>query len=95
MIAGTGKIIFRLHDCRSLKSKRKIVKSIINRISNSFNISVAEVGSNDIHQRAEIGFALIGNDKRLINSKIDKVFNFVEELNTAEIVDSEMEIISL
>jgi len=95
MITGTGKIIFRLHDCRSLKSKRKIVKSIINRISNSFNISVAEVGSNDIHQRAEIGFALIGNDKRLINSKIDKVFNFVEELNTAEIVDSEMEIISL
>ncbi|MCD6225166.1 MAG: DUF503 domain-containing protein [Deltaproteobacteria bacterium] len=95
MIAGTGKIIFRLHDCRSLKSKRKIVKSIIGRISNSFNISVAEVGSNDIHQRAEIGFALIGNDKRLINSKIDKVFNFAEELNAAEIVDSEMEIISL
>ena len=95
MIAGTGKIIFRLHDCRSLKSKRKIVKSIIGRISNSFNISVAEVGSNDIHQRAEIGFALIGNDKRLINSKIDKVFNFAEELNAAEIVDSEMKIISL
>ncbi len=95
MIAGTGKIIFRLHDCRSLKSKRKIVKSIIGRISNSFNISVAEVGSNDIHQRAEIGFAFIGNDKRLINSKIDKVFNFAEELNAAEIVDSEMEIISL
>ena len=95
MIAGTGKIIFRLHDCRSLKSKRKIVKSIISRISNSFNISVAEVGSNDIHQRAEIGFALIGNDQRLINSKIDKVFNFVEELNAAEIIDSEMEIINL
>ena len=95
MIAGTGKIIFRLQDCRSLKAKRKIVKSIISRISNTFNVSVPEVGANDVHQRAEIGFALIGNDKRLINSKIDKLFNIAGELNAAEIVDSEMEIISL
>jgi hypothetical protein len=62
---------------------------------NSFNASVAEVGSNDIHQRAEIGFSLVGNDRALINSKIDKIFNMVEGLGLAEIIDSEMEIISL
>ena len=95
MVVGTGLITLRLHDCRSLKEKRKVVKSIINRMRNSFNASVAEVGSNDIHQRAEIGFSLVGNDKALINSKLDKIFNMVEGLGLAEIIDTEMEIINL
>jgi uncharacterized protein YlxP (DUF503 family) len=95
MVVGIGIITFRLHDCRSLKGKRKIVKSIISRMRNSFNASVAEVGSNDIHQRAEIGFSLVGNNKALINSKIDKIFNMVDGLGLAEIIDTEMEIINL
>ena len=95
MVVGSGIIIFRLHDCRSLKSKRKIVKSIISRLRNNFNVSVAEVGSNDIHQRAEIGFVLVGNNKAVINSKIDKIFNMADELGLAEIIDSKMEIINL
>ena len=95
MVVGIGIITFRLHDCRSLKGKRKVVKSIVSRMRNSFNASVAEVGSNDIHQRAEIGFSLVGNDKALINSKLDKIFNMVEGLGLAEIIDTEMEIINL
>lgn len=95
MVVGIGIITFRLHDCRSLKGKRKVVKSIISKMRNSFNASVAEVGSNDIHQRAEIGFSLVGNDKALINSKLDKIFNMVEGLRLAEIIDTEMEIFNL
>ncbi|RZB37244.1 MAG: uncharacterized protein SRB2_01326 [Desulfobacteraceae bacterium Eth-SRB2] len=95
MVAGLGTITFRLHDCRSLKGKRKIVKSIISRLRNNFNASVAEVGSNDIYQKAVIGFSLVGNNRKVINSKIDKIFNLAEELNLAEIIDSEMEIINL
>ena len=95
MVVGSGIIIFRLHDCRSLKGKRKIVKSIISRLQNNFNVSVAEVGSNDIHQIAEIGFVLVGNNKAVINSKIDKIFNMADELGLAEIIDSKMEIINL
>ncbi|MBC8430432.1 MAG: DUF503 domain-containing protein [Desulfobacterales bacterium] len=95
MVVGLGIITFRLHDCRSLKGKRKVVKSIISRLRNNFNVSVAEVGANDIYQRAEIGFALVGNNRKVINSKIDKIFNLAEELGLAEIIDSEMEIINL
>jgi uncharacterized protein len=95
MVAGFGIITFRLHDCRSLKGKRKVVKSVISRLRNNFNVSVAEVGSNDIYQKAIIGFALVGNNRKVINSKIDKIFNLADELNLAEIVDSEMEIINL
>lgn len=95
MVVGLGIITYRLHECRSLKGKRKIVKSIITRLNNNFNISVAEVGSNDIYQRAEIGFALVGNNRPVINSKIDKIFNLADELGLAEIIDTEMEIINL
>ncbi|MGD9079992.1 MAG: DUF503 domain-containing protein [Desulfobacterales bacterium] len=95
MVVGTGIITFRLHDCRSLKGKRKVVKSIISRLRNNFNASVAEIGSNDVHQRAEIGFSLVGNDQATINSKIDKMVNLAEDLGLAEIIDTEMEIIHL
>jgi hypothetical protein len=95
MVVGFGKITLRLHDCRSLKGKRKVVKSMINKLQNNFNASVAEVGSNDIHQRAEIGFALAGNSRSMLNSKIDKIFNLADELRLAEIIDTEMEIINL
>ncbi|HHP7234159.1 MAG TPA: DUF503 domain-containing protein [Desulfobacterales bacterium] len=95
MVVGIGIVVFRLHDCRSLKSKRKVVKSIIQQVRNRFNASVAEVGANDVHQRAEIGFALAGNDRKVLNAKIDKIFNMIDDLGLAEIVDSEMEIISL
>lgn len=95
MVVGIGIITFRLHDCRSLKSKRKIVKSIIARIRNNFIISVAEVGSNDIYQKAEIGFAIVGNNRAVINSNIDNIFNLADRIGLAEIIDTEMEIINL
>ena len=95
MVLGTGIITFRLHDCRSLKGKRKVVRAIVSRLRNNFNASVAEVGSNDVHQRAEIGFSLVGNDKAVINSKIDKMINLAEDLGLAEIIDTEMEIMHL
>ena len=95
MVAGLGIITFRLHDCRSLKGKRKVVKKIVNQLRNNFNVSVAEVGSNDIYQRAEIGFALVGNNRKVVNSKLDKIINLADDLGLAEIIDSDMEIINL
>jgi len=95
MVVGFGIITFRLHDCRSLKGKRAVVKAIIKQMQNRFNLSAAEVGANDIYQRAEIGFALVGNDSGVINSKMDKVLNMVDDLGLAEMIDSEMEIMTI
>ncbi len=95
MVVGYGVMTFRLHECRSLKVKRSIVKSMIHQIRNHFNASVAEVGVNDVHQRAQIGFALAGSDHQVINTKMDKIINFVEDLGLAEMMDTEMEILHL
>jgi len=95
MVVGVGRVVYRIHGCRSLKGKRKIVKAIITRLQNHFNASIAEVGANDIHQKAEIGFSMVGNNRAVINSKMDKLFNMAEDLGLAETIDMEMEIISL
>jgi uncharacterized protein YlxP (DUF503 family) len=95
MVVGIGIITFRLHECRSLKSKRKIVKSVVGQLRNRFNASVAEVDSNDIYQKATIGFSLVGNNRQVINSKIDKMFNTAVGLGLAEVVDTEMEIFNI
>lgn len=93
MVIGAGKIKFRLFGTDSLKGKRKIVKSIIQRIKNNFNISVAETDFNDSHEWLEIGFSITGKDSQVVNSKLDKVINFADELGLAMIVDTHIEII--
>lgn len=95
MVIGAGKIKFELYGINSLKEKRSIVKSIISRIGNKFNISIAETDYNDIYSLAEVGFALVGNDSRVVNSKVDKVLNSVEEIGLARIADFQIEIIHL
>lgn len=72
-----------------------MVKAIVARVRNQFNASVAEVADNDIHQRIVIGVSLTGNDRQLINAKLDKLFNFAEDLGLAEMIDSQFEIISI
>jgi uncharacterized protein len=95
MVVGVGIVTFRIHDCRSLKEKRKVVKAIVARLRNHFNAAVAEVGANDIYQRAEIGFSVVGNDRGRVNAKLDKMFNMAEDLGLAEILETDLEIINL
>ena len=95
MVVGTGKIKFKLYGVSSLKEKRRIVKSLIFRIRNKFNISVAEIDYNDSHLWAQIGFSITGNDSRVVNSKLDKVFNLADDIGLAQIADTQIEIIHL
>lgn len=95
MVVGVGKISLRLHGCRSLKEKRKVVQAMIRRLQNRYHASVAEIGKNDIYQRAEIGVALVANSGQLVNAMLDKMIDTAEDLQLAEIVDSEIEIIHL
>jgi uncharacterized protein len=95
MVVGVCCLRLALHDVFSLKEKRSIVKKIIERVRNRFPVSIAEVGDNDIWQCAQIGFSMAGNDRAYINSCLDKVIDYVENLYLAEIIDQQMEIISI
>jgi uncharacterized protein YlxP (DUF503 family) len=94
MVVGTGRMLFRLYDCRSLKEKRSVVKAIIHRLRNSFNASVAETGHNDTLTLAEIGFSVTGNDRRVVNGTVDRIMAAADAMNLAPLVETDMEIIS-
>jgi uncharacterized protein len=95
MVVGTLKIEFRIQDNHSLKGKRKIVRSMVDRLKHRFNASVAEVGSNDNWQKIELGISTVGNDRRHIESSLGNILSFVESLYLAEIVNTESEILNL
>jgi uncharacterized protein YlxP (DUF503 family) len=94
MVIGICHLDLLIRESHSLKGKRRIVKQIIGRVKNKFNVSIAEVGDHDRWQRSQIGFCLIGNDKRFINSSLDKVVDFIETINSAEITNADFEILS-
>lgn len=93
MVVGFGTVELRLHGVHSLKEKRGIVRSVVQRVQNQFHVSVAEVGALDDHQAALIGFAVASNDKRLANSILDKVVDAVEDFGLAEVGTVELEVI--
>jgi uncharacterized protein YlxP (DUF503 family) len=95
VVVGTLKLSLYIHNNHSLKEKRKVVKSIVARVRNKFNVSVAEVGSNDKWQMIELGISAVGNDRRFVNSSLDTILSFLESLYLGEIVDSSIEILNI
>jgi uncharacterized protein YlxP (DUF503 family) len=75
-----------------LKQKRSVVRSIIDRLRNRFNVSVAETDLQDVHDRAEITLVLVASDGRLAESLADRIDQFVAEKCDALIVRSSREI---
>ncbi len=95
MVIGALKIVLVIHDNQSLKGKRKVVRSIVDRIKHRFNVAIAEVGANDLWQRIEIGVCTVGNDRRHVDASLTNVLSFVESLQLAQIVDSQLEILNV
>lgn len=94
MVVGVCHINLSIPGSHSLKDKRQVVKSLMARVKGSFNASVAEVGQNDVWQSAVIGIAVVGNDRSFVNSILDNIIDFIEEIRTVEIVSHEMEIMN-
>jgi len=95
MVVGTMIIELRLHDNRSLKGKRKIVRSMVDKVKHKFNVAIAEIGSNDKWQKIELGISTVGNDRRHIDSSLANVLSFLDSFYLAEIVDSKIEIMNV
>ena len=78
MIVGTLEIAIRLEGCRSLKDKRQIVRSLLDRIRRDFRASAAEVADHDLWGNATLGVAIVGIEARQVESALQKIVDLVE-----------------
>lgn len=92
MVIGSGIIELWIAESHSLKDKRAVLRRLLKRAQNEFNVTIAEVGDNDHWRRAKVGFAMVGNDQRFINGKIDHLLNFIEQQQLAEVINTRIEI---
>lgn len=93
MFVGILRIELFLTNGLSLKDKRMRLKSLIERIKKSFNVSISEVDAHDKWQKAVLGIAFVSNDKAFTNSVLSKVTDFVREDKNIDITDYSMEIL--
>jgi hypothetical protein len=94
--AGILRFTLRLPESGSLKDKRQVVRSLAQRIRNKFQVSVAEVGTNEAWQIATIGVACVTNTHRHCEEMLDEIVAYVRESRLdAEVIDVESEVIAM
>jgi uncharacterized protein YlxP (DUF503 family) len=93
MTVGFARLTLFLPGAHSLKEKRMVLRRLKDRSAQKFGVPLAEVGDNDLWQRAQVGFAVVGNDRRFVDSVVDEMIRFAREL--VEVTDVEREIQTL
>lgn len=82
-----------MYEVSSLKGKRQIIKSLIERIKSRFNVSIAEIGEQDKWKIAEIGFCCVSNSHKHADEMINNVIHFIEKDGRVDITECQVEIL--
>ena len=93
MTIGACRVYLHADWSNSLKEKRSVLKSLIERTKHKFNISIAEIERMDSHKHIVIGFACVTNDTRLADNIIQNVLRYIETSTDAQLDDYVMEIL--
>jgi uncharacterized protein YlxP (DUF503 family) len=86
MFVGVLRLVLHLPEPGSLKSKRHLVRSAIDRVRSKFNVSIAEVAENDLWQRSVVGVTAVGNEHGFVNEVLDKVADFIGSMHGGQIL---------
>lgn len=93
MIVGLLTLDLYIPEANSLKTKRMVIKSLIDRTKNKFNVSVAEVDAQNLWQRSVIGISMVANETVIINKVFEKIRTLVLDTHSVELIDSTMEML--
>jgi uncharacterized protein YlxP (DUF503 family) len=92
MIVGSLRVRLLLRQSRSLKDKRQVVRSMTDRLRNGFNVSVAEVDSQDDCKLIVLGVALVGESAYPVRTTLEKIVEAMRSHPVAELLDHELEV---
>ncbi|TNF48170.1 DUF503 domain-containing protein [bacterium] len=93
MIVGILKVTLYIPESRSLKSKRRVLRSIKDRLKTQFNVSIAEVEHHDLWQKTAIAIVLVSRDRNHADQSLQTILNRIESFRSAEVIGVEMEIL--
>ncbi|MEE8606576.1 MAG: DUF503 domain-containing protein [Nitrospiraceae bacterium] len=93
MIVGLCTIELYIPDSHSLKAKRQVIRSLKQRLRDKFNVSVAEVGEQDLWQKALLGIACVANESAYVNQVLDQAVNLVRSVPSIELVKYRVEML--
>jgi uncharacterized protein YlxP (DUF503 family) len=92
MYVGTLRARLIVRHARSLKDKRQVVRSILDRLRHEFNVAAAEVDALDEWQSIVLGFAMVGPDNLLLRQTLERIANALRAHPVAEFVDCELDV---
>src|SRR5438105_9488527 len=93
MTIGVLQMELSVTDAMSLKDKRRVIKSIKDRIAHAHNVSIAEVGALDEHRRSILGVAMVSNDSRYVEGALSKLVDFVRSVPQVDLMDYSIELL--
>ncbi len=93
MTVGVLQLELYIGDSMSLKDKRRVVKSLKDRIAHAHNVSVAEVGALDHHRRSILAVAMVSNDSGYVEGALSKLVDFVRTVSKAELVEYQIDLL--
>ncbi len=89
MYTGTATLELYIAESNSLKDKRRVIKSLKDRIRQKFNVSIAEIDYQDRWRRASLGIAAVSNCKGQVDKILDSVVDYIDGEGMAEILSCE------
>ena len=93
MTVGVLQLELYIGDAMSLKDKRRVIKSLKDRIAQGHNVSVAEVGYLDQHRRSMLAVAMVSNDSGYVEGALSKRVDFVRTVSRAELVEYQIDLL--
>ena len=95
MIVGACVVELHIEGAQSLKAKRGVIRSIVRRVRNEFNLAVSEIGGQDTWQYAALGLAAAGMDTATVRTVLERAGTFIEDLHLARVLSADIEVIDL